>query len=84
MFIATFLTIEQNTFLDYGTGEHRKILPLSSIDMDRDKKFALVDIHALTGNEYVSSSFFRRRTVKEKVKMMMNKKQKLFPKIICF
>ena len=59
LFIATFQENQQNIWLDYNTGDHQMILPLSSIDMDPENKSALLGFHALTGNDYVSS-FFRR------------------------
>ena len=45
--------------MDYGAGEHRHILRLNSIDMNDEKKLALLGFHAFTGNDYISS-FFRR------------------------
>ena len=59
LFIAIFQENTDNIWLDYGTGEQRKVLPLSKIVMDNEKKYALIGFHALTGNDYVSS-FFRR------------------------
>ena len=46
-------------WVDYGNGDHRHILKLNSIDMDDEKKFALLGFHTTTGNDYVSS-FFRQ------------------------
>ena len=42
-----------------GTGDHRHILKLNSIDMDDGKKLDLLGFHAAPGNDYVSS-FFRQ------------------------
>ena len=42
-----------------GTGDHRHIFKLNSIDMDDEKKLDLLGFHATPGNDYVSS-FFRR------------------------
>ena len=49
----------ERIWIDYGTGDNRKVLKLNSIDMDEEKKLALLGFHAATGNDYVSS-FFRR------------------------
>ena len=45
-------------WVDYGIGDHRHILQLNSIDMDDEKKLALLGFHAITGNDYMSF-FFR-------------------------
>ena len=42
-------------------GKSRKVIKLSDIDMDADKKTALIGFHAFTGNDYVSSIFRRPR-----------------------
>ena len=56
--IAMFSFQAERIWIDYGTGDNRKFLKLNSIDMDEEKKLALLGFHAATGNDYVSS-FFR-------------------------
>ena len=48
----------EKMWVDYGTGDHYPILKLNSIDMDDEKKLALLWFHATAGNDYVPS-FFR-------------------------
>ena len=57
--IAMFPLQAERIWIDYGTGDNRKVLKLNSIDMGEEKKLALLGFHAATGNDYVSS-FFRR------------------------
>ena len=57
--LAMFPLQAERLWLDYGTGDHHHILKLNPIDMDDEKKLALLRFHANTGNDYVSS-FFRR------------------------
>ena len=57
LFLAMFLYDSNKIFLDYGTGKNKKVLRLSEVNMDNDKKPALVCFHALTGNDYISSIF---------------------------
>ena len=57
--IAMFPLQVERIWIDYGTGDNRKVLKLNSIDMDEEKKLALLGFHAATGNDCVSS-FFRR------------------------
>ena len=46
-------------FIDNGTGKARKILDLTSCDLSRAQKQALLGMHAFSGNDYISS-FFRK------------------------
>ena len=56
LFLATFLDDSNKIFLHYGTGKKRKVLKLSEVNMDSDK--ACVSLfYALTGNDYISSTF---------------------------
>ena len=57
--IAMFPLQAERIWIGYGTGDNRKVLKLNSIDMDEEKKLALLGFHAATGNDYVSSSFRR-------------------------
>ena len=63
LFLAMFQTNDNKIWLDYNTGDHRRVLPLNAIDMDSDKKSALIGFHALTGNDYVSSFFKRSKEI---------------------
>ena len=57
--LAIFPLHADRIWIDYVAGDHRHILRLNSIDMDEEKKLALLGFHETTGNDYVSS-FFRR------------------------
>ena len=65
LFITVFHNHRDIIWIDYGTGAHRHIINLKSVDMDSDKKLALIGFHAVTGNDYVSS-FFQLNTLKRK------------------
>ena len=58
------LLLEEQTrcFLDTGSGNNRKGLWLSDVDMSQDLKQALIGFHSFTGNDYISS-FFRKGMV---------------------
>ena len=73
LFISIFQEEFNKTWIAYGTGEHRKILPLNIIDMDSEMKSALIGFHAPTGNDYVSS-FFRHGKVKAWKVMLKHKR----------
>ena len=59
LFLSVFLQNPEKILIDYGRGDSRKILQLSSIDMSDEHKKALIGFHSFTGNDYVSS-FFRK------------------------
>ena len=59
LFINIFYNNTVIIWIDYGTGDNRRTINLRSIDIDSDKRSALIGFHAGTGNDYVSS-FFRR------------------------
>lgn len=50
---------EVRVLVDNGTGKSRKIIDISSSTLPNIQKQALIDIHAFSGNDYVSS-FFRK------------------------
>ena len=54
LFLAIFQEQAEHIWIDYGRGEHRKVLHLASVDMDADRKTALIGYHAVTGNDYIS------------------------------
>ena len=54
---AMFPLQAERMWVDYETGDHRHILKLNSINMDDEKKLALLGFHATTGNDYVPSFF---------------------------
>ena len=54
LFVCMFQDESDRIYLDYGTGKLRKVIKLSDIDMDTDKKTALIGFHAFTRNDYVS------------------------------
>ena len=53
--LAMFPLQGERLWVNYGTGDHRHILKLNFIDMDDEKKLALLGFHATSGNDYVSS-----------------------------
>ena len=55
--LAMFPLQAERMWVDYATGDHRHILKLNSIDLDDEKKLALLGFCATTGNDYVSSFF---------------------------
>ena len=57
LFLAMFVDDSNKIVLDYGTGKNRKVLKLSDVNMDSDKKPGLVGFHALTGNDNISPIF---------------------------
>ena len=57
--------LSERMWVDYGTGDHCHILNLNSINMDDEKKFALLGFHATTGNDYVFFLSFGKRKVVE-------------------
>ena len=59
LFISLFQTNQENIWIDYNTGNNRKLLHLSNVVMDQPQKSALIGFHSLTGNDYCSS-FLRR------------------------
>ena len=46
-------------YVDNGAGKNRKVMDLSSCNLSKDQKKALLGMHAFTGNDYVSS-FLRK------------------------
>ena len=61
LFVCMFQDESDRIYLDYGMGKSRKVIKLSDIDMDTDKKTALIGFHAFTRNDYVSSIFRRSK-----------------------
>ena len=57
LFLAIFIEQIELIWIDYGRGEHRKVLQLASVDMDADREIALIGYHAVAGNDYISSFF---------------------------
>ena len=59
--LSTALITEEalRTFVDFNTGDHRKVLCLGDLDLSVLEKSALIGFHCFTGNDYVSS-FFRK------------------------
>ena len=58
LFVCMFQGKSNRIYLDYRMGKSRKVIKLSDIDMDTDKK---TGFHAFTGNDYVSSIFRRSK-----------------------
>ena len=49
--LAMFPLQADRMWVDYGTGDHRHILKLNSIDMNDEKKLALLGFHATNSQE---------------------------------
>ena len=58
LFINIFYNNTDIIWIDSGTGDNRRTINLKSIDIDSDKRSALIGFHAATGNAYLSF-FFR-------------------------
>ena len=71
--VALLYEFRNRVILDDGSGDNRKIVRLSSLDIEKDLLDALVGFHAFTGNDYVSS-FFRKG--KEKCWKLVEKTKK--------
>ena len=65
--LAMFPLQTERMWMNYGTGDHRHVLKLNSIDMDDEKKLALLGFYATTGNDYVSSFFRRGKEKSQKI-----------------
>ena len=65
LIFAMFLDYSNNTFLDLRTGKNKKILKLCEVNMDNNKKSALVGFHALTGNDYIYQYFQIKQSLLE-------------------
>ena len=63
LFINMFQAESERIYIDFGTGNPRKILKLSSIDMSEELKSALLGFHAFTGNDYISSTFGKSKKI---------------------
>ena len=63
--IASSLIIDdaRRTFIDFNTGDHRKLLCLEDLDLNQMEKSALIGLHSFTGNDYVSSSFRKSKKI---------------------
>ena len=48
--------------INNGTGKARKVIDVTSLTLDLNKKKALIGMHAFSGNDYVSS-FFKKGKV---------------------
>ena len=51
--------INADIFVDNGTGAQRKTLDISACDPSVEQRKAILGLHSLSGNDYVSS-FFRK------------------------
>ena len=65
--ICKLLDSSTRCFLDNSTGNNRKGLWLSNVNMNEDAKLSLIGFHAFTGNDYVSSFFRKGKAVCWKV-----------------
>ena len=74
--VLTFALIyefQNRVLLDDSSGDNRKVMQLSNMDMEKDFVVVLIGFHAFTGNYYISS-FFRKR--KEKFWKLVEKTKK--------
>ena len=71
--VALLYEFRNRVLIDDGSGENRKVMRLSNIDIEIDLVDALIGFHAFTGNDYISS-FFRKE--KEKCWKLVEKTKK--------
>ena len=50
---------KERVFYDYGNGDQRRFIWLSSLKMDENHRDALIGFHSITGTDY-TSAFFRK------------------------
>ena len=50
---------KERVFYDYGNGNHRKFIWLSSLEMDENHRDTVIGFHSFTGTDY-TSAFFRK------------------------
>ena len=71
--VALLCEFRNRVLIDDGSGDNRKVMPLSNIDIEEDLVHALMGFHAFAGNDYISS-FFRKG--KEKCWKLVEKTKK--------
>ena len=59
LFVYHEMFINADIFVDNGTGAQRKTLDISACDLSVEQRKAILGLHSLSGNDYVSS-FFRK------------------------
>ena len=74
LFVCMFQDESYRIYLDYGMGKSRKVIKLSDIDMDTNKKTALIGFHAFTRNDYVSSIFRRSKAPVKRSQLFMQQR----------
>ena len=70
---ALLYEFRNRVLIDGGSGDNRKVMRLSNIDIEKDLADALIGFHAFTGNDYISSFF---RNGKEKCWKLIKKTKK--------
>ena len=61
--VALLYEFRNRVLVDGGSGDNRKFMQLSNIEIKKDLVDTLIGFHAFTGNDYISS-FFRKGTEK--------------------
>ena len=59
MLIGHLDRISATVYLDNGTGNNRRVLNISSCTISLEIRNAVIGLHAISGNDYVSA-FFRK------------------------
>ena len=62
LFVHHEMALDTDIFIDNGTGTQRKMLDISSCDLPIGQRKAILGLHSLSGNDYLSS-FFRKGKV---------------------
>ena len=70
LFVYHGMFMDVEIFIDNGTGSQRKLLNISSCDLSITKRKAILGLHSISGNDYISS-FFRKGKVTCWKKMCM-------------
>ena len=56
-----FTSQASRIWVDYGSGDHRHVVRLNSVDIEVDKELPRIGFHATTGNDSVPSFFFKEK-----------------------
>ena len=61
LFLYHAMSFDADILTDNGTGSQRKILEISSCDLSDEQRSAIIDLHAFSGNYYLSSIFRKEK-----------------------
>ena len=63
LFLSLFPDDSGRIYIDYGTGESRKVSQLSMVNMPDTLKLALIGFHAFSGNDYICYIFRKSKPI---------------------